>query len=119
MTVTLQPRKINNTVYEMPTVNGMDRTQINTRLHYINEELSKIKAKQAALIAARDQLDRHNEMQEMGDLFDEMFGGWLTWKTIEFVLKLTTDVWLFGMRNPKQSPQTNLYSIGSTINSVD
>jgi hypothetical protein len=24
----------------------------------------------------RDQLDRHAEMQEMGDLFDEMFGGW-------------------------------------------
>ena len=75
MTVQLQPRKINNTIYDMPTVGGMDRCQINNRLHYINEELSKIKAKQAALIAARDQLDRHNEMQEMGDLFDEMFGG--------------------------------------------
>jgi hypothetical protein len=24
----------------------------------------------------RNQLDRHNEMLEMGDLFDEMFGGW-------------------------------------------
>ena len=59
----------------MPTVNGMDRCQINTRLHYINEELSKVKAKQAALIAARDELDRHVEIQESGDLFDEMFGG--------------------------------------------
>ena len=75
MTVKMQPRIINGTSYDMPTVNGMDRCQINTRLHYINEELSKIKAKQAALIAARDELDRHAEMQEMGNLFDEMFGG--------------------------------------------
>ena len=75
MTVTLQPRIINGIEYEMPTVDGYDRCQINTRLHYINEELSKIKAKQAALIAMRNQLDRHNEMQEMGNLFDEMFGG--------------------------------------------
>ena len=75
MTVINQPRIINGNTYEMPTVDGMDRCQINTRLHYINEELSKIKAKQAALIAMRDQLDRHAEMQEMGDLFDEMFGG--------------------------------------------
>ena len=75
MTVEMQPRIINGTSYDMPTVNGMDRCQINTRLHYINEEMSKIKLKQAALIAARDELDRHAEMQEMGNLFDEMFGG--------------------------------------------
>ena len=75
MTVEMQPRIINGISYDMPTVNGMDRCQINTRLHYINEELSKVKAKQAALIAARDELDRHAEMQEMGNLFDEMFGG--------------------------------------------
>ena len=75
MTVEMQPRIINGTAYDMPTVNGFDRCQINTRLHYINEELSKIKAKQAALIAMRDQLDRHNEAQEMDNLFDEMFGG--------------------------------------------
>ena len=75
MTVQMQPRIINGTSYDMPTVNGMDRCQINTRLHYINEELSKIKLKQAALIAARDELDRHAEMQEMGNLFDDMFGG--------------------------------------------
>ena len=75
MTVEMQPRIINGTSYDMPTVNDMDRCQINTRLHYINEELSKVKAKQAALIAARDELDRHAEIQESGDLFDEMFGG--------------------------------------------
>ena len=75
MTVINQPRIINGNTYEMPTVDGMDRCQINNRLHYINEELSKIKAKQATLISMRQQLDRHAEMQEMGNLFDEMFGG--------------------------------------------
>ena len=75
MTVIMQPRIINGISYDMPTVNGMDRCQINTRLHYINEELSKIKMKQAALIAARDELDRHAELQESENLFDEMFGG--------------------------------------------
>jgi len=75
MSVTMQPRKINNTEYDMPTVDGMDRTEINTKLHYLNVEMDKIKAKQAALIEMRNQLDRHNEMQEMDNLFDDMFGG--------------------------------------------
>ena len=75
MTVTYQPRKINNTMYDMPTVDGLDRCEINTKLHYLNVEMDKLKAKQASLIAMRDQLDRHAEMQEMGDLFDQMFGG--------------------------------------------
>ena len=73
--VTTQPRIINGISYDMPTVDGYDRCQINTRLHYLNVEIDKLRAKQAALIAMRDQLDRHNEMQEMGNLFDEMFGG--------------------------------------------
>ena len=75
MTVQLKPRIINGRSYDMPTVDDMDRCQINTRLHYLNVEMDKLKAKQAALIAARDELDRHAELQEAGDLFDEMFGG--------------------------------------------
>ena len=71
----MQPRKINNTVYDMPTVDGLDRCEINTKLHYLNVEMDKLKAQQSALIAMRDQLDRHAEMQEMDNLFDERFGG--------------------------------------------
>ncbi|WLW38074.1 hypothetical protein [Synechococcus phage S-8S56] len=78
MTVEMQPRIINGNSYDMPTVNGMDRCQINTRLHYLNVEMDKLKAKQAALIDARNQLDRHAEMLEMedkeGNLFEQMFG---------------------------------------------
>ena len=75
MTVKMEPRIINGNTYDMPTVDGMDRCQINTRLHYINVEMDKLKAKQASLIAMRDQLDRHAELQESDNLFDEMFGG--------------------------------------------
>ena len=75
MTVIKLPRIINGISYDTPTVDGMDRCQINTRLHYINVEMDKLKAKQAALISARDELDRHVMMQEIDDLANEMFGG--------------------------------------------
>jgi len=54
-------------------------------------------------------------------LADFLNGLWLTssWKTTEFKLKLTTDVWLFGMNNLVQRLRTNWYLIASTINSVD
>ena len=74
MTVMLQPRTINGNTYDIPTVDGMDRCQINTRLHYLNVEMDKLKMKQAALIEMRNQLDRHVEMRDV-DLFTEMFGG--------------------------------------------
>tara|TARA_Y100001938_G_scaffold30693_1_gene41710 strand:- start:4369 stop:4740 length:372 start_codon:yes stop_codon:yes gene_type:complete len=82
MTVVLQPRKINNTMYDMPTVDGLDRCEINTKLHYLNVEMDKLKLQQSALISMRDQLDRHAEMTEWEEraknadsLFDQMFGG--------------------------------------------
>ena len=82
MTVILQPRKINNTMYDMPTVDNMDRCEINNRLHKLNVEMDKLRIMQDALISMRDQLDRHAEMTEWEEraknadnLFDEMFGG--------------------------------------------
>ena len=78
MTVEMKPRIINGNSYDMPTVNGMDRCQINTRLQYLNEEMDKLKVKRDALIGALKQLDRHSEMMEMeekeGNLFEQMFG---------------------------------------------
>ena len=80
--IKLQPRKINNTIYDMPTVDDMDRCQINNELHYLNVEIDKLRVKQSTLIKMRDQLDRHAEMTEWEEraknadsLFDEMFGG--------------------------------------------
>ena len=75
MTVIRQPRKINNTVYDMPTVDGLDRCEINTKLHYLNVEMDKLKLQQSALISMRDQLDRDVEMQQIDDLAQQLFGG--------------------------------------------
>lgn len=57
------------------TVNGMDRIEINNKLHEIGDQLLKLKMQQASLVEMRNQIDRQNEMIEMGDLFDELFGG--------------------------------------------
>jgi hypothetical protein len=57
------------------TVNGMDRIEINNKLHDIGDQLLKLKMQQAALVEMRNAIDRQNEMMEMGDLFDELFGG--------------------------------------------
>ena len=57
------------------TVDGMDRIEINNKLHDLNVEMDKLKAKQIALIEMRNAMDRKLEMDEMGNLFDEMFGG--------------------------------------------
>jgi hypothetical protein len=57
------------------TVNGMDRIEINNKLHEIGDQLLKLKMQQAALVEMRNQIDRQNEMREMDNLFDELFGG--------------------------------------------
>lgn len=57
------------------TVNGMDRIQINNKLHDLGDQLLKLKMQQQSLVEMRDVIDRKNEMDEMGDLFDQMWGG--------------------------------------------
>jgi len=80
-TITDKKVLINNSEYEVTAVNGLDRVAINTRLHYINVEMDKLKQKQSELVAMRDELDRICEMQEAGEsaddcdnLFEQMFG---------------------------------------------
>jgi hypothetical protein len=57
------------------TVNGLDRIEINNKLHDIGDQLLKLKMQQNVLVEMRNQIDRQNEMREMGDLFAELFGG--------------------------------------------
>ena len=123
MTVINQPRKINNNVYDMPTVDGLDRCEINTKLHYLNVEIDKLRAKQAALIEMRNQLDRHAEMQEMGNLFDDMFGGWLhysphTFRTPMKTFRVNTIQFDFKDDNFEASPQMQQDIISETIEQV-
>ena len=74
-------RIINGTALKVITADGMDRTQINTHLHYLNVEMDKLRAKQAVLIARRDAIDHECEMLERADAAEDlcagMFGGWV------------------------------------------
>ncbi len=57
------------------TVDGLDRVEINNKLHYLGDQLMKLKMEQDHLIQMRNMIDRQNELGEMNDLFGEMFGG--------------------------------------------
>ena len=57
------------------TVDGLDRVQINNRLHDLNEQVMALRVKQDELVQMRDQVDRELAIQEMGSLFDQMWGG--------------------------------------------
>ena len=43
MTVTYQPRKINNTMYDILRFGGLDRCEINTKLHYLNVKWTNLR----------------------------------------------------------------------------
>jgi hypothetical protein len=45
------------------------------KLHHLGDQLMKLKMEQDHLIQMRNMIDRQNELSEMNDLFDEMFGG--------------------------------------------
>lgn len=74
-TVTDKPQIINGIEHTVTAVNGLDRVEINNKLHRIGDQIMKLKMEQDALIQMRNLIDRQNEMSEMNDLFDEMFGG--------------------------------------------
>ena len=72
-------RVINNMEHKVITVDGLDRVEINNKLHELNEKLMWLKTEQMALVSMRDAIDRQCEMKERAesadDLFAEMFGG--------------------------------------------
>jgi len=68
---------INNMNHTVTAVNGMDRVAINTRLHYINVEMDKLKQKQIELVSMRDELDKVEAPESADDcdnLYEQMFG---------------------------------------------
>lgn len=74
-TITDKKEIINGIEHTVTAVNGMDRIEINNKLHQIGDQIMKLKMQQDALVQMRNLIDRECEMREMGDLFDEMFGG--------------------------------------------
>ncbi len=75
--------------HTVTAVDGLDRVDINNKLHDLNEEISKLQTQmiglrevQSMYVEMRDMIDleceRRERSEEVENLFDEMFGGWLT-----------------------------------------
>lgn len=76
MIVSERQETINGMQHTVTTVDGLDRVQINNKLHYIGDQILKLKMQQDALIQMRNMIDHQHEMQErMNDLYNELFGG--------------------------------------------
>ena len=69
---------INGMVHTVTAVNGLDRVDINNRLHDLNVEMDKLKQKQIELVSMRDMIDHECDLREQADncdnLFEQMFG---------------------------------------------
>jgi hypothetical protein len=74
-TVTDKPQIINGIEHTVTAVNGLDRVEINNKLHDIGDQIMKLRMQQDALVQMRNLIDRQCEIREMDNLFDEMFGG--------------------------------------------
>ena len=48
---------INGMVHTVTAVNGLDRVDINNKLHYLNVEMDKLRAKQIELVSMREAID--------------------------------------------------------------
>ena len=72
MTFTLGTKlvTINNTEYELSTVNNLTRVEVNNRLHYIGDQILNLRIKQKELLKMRNLLDTQHEDV---DLYNEMF----------------------------------------------
>ena len=73
MIVSERLETINGMQHTVTTVDGLDRVEINNKLHYIGDQILKLKMQQDALVQMRNMIDRQCEMREMNDLFDELF----------------------------------------------
>ena len=75
MIVSERQETINGMQHTVTTVDGLNRVEINNKLHDIGDQILKLKMQQDALIQMRNMIDRKCEMREMNDLFSELFGG--------------------------------------------
>ena len=66
--ITTKTVLINNTEYELSAVNNLTRVEINNRLHYLGDQILKLRMQQDELVKMREELDT-----KPIDLFNEMF----------------------------------------------
>jgi len=67
-TITDKLQAINGKEYSLSAVNNLTRIKINNRLHYLGDQILKLRMQQDELIKMRDELDT-----QPIDLFHEMF----------------------------------------------
>ena len=70
-TITDQPVIINGIEHLVTAVNGMDRVQINNKLHDIGDAILNLKMEQDCLVQMRNLIDHQHE--ETVDLFDMFY----------------------------------------------
>jgi hypothetical protein len=70
-TITEQPVIINGLEHLVTAVNGMDRVQINNKLHDIGDAILNLKMEQDRLVQMRNLIDQQHE--ETVDLFKQLF----------------------------------------------
>jgi hypothetical protein len=72
MTHTISDKKvmINGSEHIVTAVNGMDRVEINNKLHEIGDQILKLRMQQSVYVEMRSLIDDMNKE----DLFTEMFG---------------------------------------------
>ena len=73
-TITEQPVVINGLEHLVTAVNGMDRVQINNKLHDIGDAILNLKMEQDRLVQMRNLIDQKHEDTVIEDLFNELFG---------------------------------------------
>jgi hypothetical protein len=66
--ITTKTVLINNTEYELSAINNLTRVEINNRLHYLGDQILKLRMQQDELIKMREELDT-----KPIDLFNEIF----------------------------------------------
>jgi hypothetical protein len=74
MQVSEKLQTINGMQHLVTTVDGLDRVEINNKLHHIGDQIMKLKMEQDRLIQMRQMIDLKNQKEEMKDLFNELFG---------------------------------------------
>jgi len=72
-TITDKLQTVNGKEYSLPAVNNMTRDELNNKLHYLGDQILKLRMQEAMLVDMRDSLD--NLLDEL-DIYDAMSGGW-------------------------------------------
>jgi len=70
-TITTKLQTINGEEYSLPAVNNMTRDELNNKLHYLGDQILKLRMQEAMLVDMRNSLD--TLLDEL-DIYDAMSG---------------------------------------------